>query len=354
MPTRTNSNHASLLTGVQPAAHGITGNWYWNGIADDELDDPAQLEVETLFTTIARQRPALVTVAAFAKAKLRTLFGAAPGRQAAPDVSWHPPDDDLYAARDAETMAGFRSLVAAHRPAFAVVAIAEVDGAGHRDGPRTASYWTAVANADRTIGTLIDDLQAAGRWEESVILVTADHGFDALRPDASGQIAAAAVAAGGAHVVADGGIAHVYAGPPGSLQATVTKARGHDGIAAVYARVPGTDAPALPADWHVDRPSMGDVVLVTRPGITFVSGPHDPTRRFRGNHGGPGERRVPLIVVGGYPGIGRVPGDAQLSVVDVAPTVARLLQLSLPRRIDGAPVAASDRGRVVTALVGGQ
>src|SRR5262245_7106547 len=31
MPTRTNPNHTSLLTGAQPAAHGITGNWYWNG-----------------------------------------------------------------------------------------------------------------------------------------------------------------------------------------------------------------------------------------------------------------------------------------------------------------------------------
>src|SRR5678815_4176541 len=37
MPTRTNPNHASLLTGVQPSAHGITGNYYWDGTAEREM-----------------------------------------------------------------------------------------------------------------------------------------------------------------------------------------------------------------------------------------------------------------------------------------------------------------------------
>src|SRR5687767_1784398 len=39
MPTRTNPNHASLLTGVQPSAHGITGNYYWDGVAEREMGD---------------------------------------------------------------------------------------------------------------------------------------------------------------------------------------------------------------------------------------------------------------------------------------------------------------------------
>jgi len=354
MPTRTNPNHASLLTGAQPAAHGITGNWYWTGIAERELGEPALLEVETLFTAIERQRPALTTVAAFAKAKLRHLFGAAPGRQTGPDVSWRPAEDDIYAARDEETMAGFRSLVQAHEPAFAVVALADVDGAGHRDGPGTASYWAAVGNADRLIGTLLDDLEAAGRWNRSVVLVTADHGFMALRAAPGDQIASAALAAGGAHVVADGGIAHVYAGAAGSLEGTIAAARRHAGIAAVYARLPRADVPGVPADWHVDHPRMGDLLLVARPGFTFVGGPQDPTRRFRGNHGGPGERRIPLVVVGGHPALSRAPSGARPSVADIAPTIARLLGLAPPRRLDGAPLAPAEGGHVLDELLGGE
>src|SRR5262249_55202397 len=30
MPTRTNPNHATLLTGLAPESHGITGNAYWD------------------------------------------------------------------------------------------------------------------------------------------------------------------------------------------------------------------------------------------------------------------------------------------------------------------------------------
>jgi len=354
MPTRTNPNHASLLTGTQSDAHGITGNWYWNGTAERELGDPALLEVETVFTAIARQRPALTTVTAFAKAKLRRLFGAAPGLQSGPDVSWQPAADDAYAASDAETMEGFRPLVRRYRPAFAVVALADVDAAGHRDGPGAPSYRAAVENVDRLIGTLLDDLRQGGRWDRSIVVVTADHGFDALLPTGRGRIAADAVVDGGAHMVADGGVAHVYAGSAASLEATIAKARLHPGVAAVYACTPRPDAPAPPADWHASHPRMGDVILVARSGFTFVSGRRDPTKWFRGNHGGPGERAVPLIVVGGYPALGRAASDLRPSAADVAPTIAALLGIEPPRRIDGAPVAALVRGRVLGELLGGQ
>src|SRR5262245_62070635 len=158
MPTRTNPNHASLLTGAQPSAHGVTGNYYWDGITEREMGEPTLLDVETIFTAIERQRPALTTVTAFAKGKLRHLFGPCPGRQSGPDFAWWTANDDLYAAPDEETMNGFRALVARYRPAFSIVAIAEVDAAGHQHGPDSEAYRAAVANADRQIGMLIDDL----------------------------------------------------------------------------------------------------------------------------------------------------------------------------------------------------
>src|SRR5689334_6047649 len=57
MPTRTNPNHVSLVTGVYPAAHGITGNSWWSRRADakvEKLDDAGAIEVETFFTVAAR------------------------------------------------------------------------------------------------------------------------------------------------------------------------------------------------------------------------------------------------------------------------------------------------------------
>src|SRR5881628_1502956 len=50
MPARTNPNHVTLVTGVYPEAHGITGNAYWSrtrGAPPEKLDDAALIEVET-------------------------------------------------------------------------------------------------------------------------------------------------------------------------------------------------------------------------------------------------------------------------------------------------------------------
>jgi len=39
-----------------------------------------------------------------------------------------------------------------------------------------ASYWNAVANADRRLGELIARLKAKGVWDETILIVTGDHG----------------------------------------------------------------------------------------------------------------------------------------------------------------------------------
>jgi len=354
MPTRTNPNHASLLTGVQPSAHGITGNYYWDGTAEREMGEASLLEVETIFTAVERQRPALTTVTAFAKGKLRHLFGMRPGRQTGPDFAWRPPNEDVYAATDDETMDGYRLLVGRYHPAFSIVALAGVDATGHGAGPDSDAYRNAVTNADRLIGLLIDDLVRTDRWDRSIVMVTADHGFDALLPGARGHIGPDAVVAGGAHFVADGGTAHVYAGHAGSLDATIAKASRHPGVATVYARAPRRGAPAPPAEWHATNPRMGDLILIARPGFTFIDGPQDRTCKFRGDHGGPGEIPIPLIIVGGHPALRKAPAGERASIVDVVPTVAQLLDVAPPRRIDGTPVAAPDAGRALSELLGGQ
>ena len=84
MPTRTDTNHVSLLTGTYAEAHGITGNAYWSRIPDaapGRLDAAELIAVETLFTVAETTQPSLVTLGAFSKPKLARLFAAAPDRQ---------------------------------------------------------------------------------------------------------------------------------------------------------------------------------------------------------------------------------------------------------------------------------
>src|SRR5262249_17821896 len=76
MPAGTNPTHVTLVTGVYADVHGIPGNAYGPrtpGVPPQKLEDPALIEVETLFTVAEETRPALATLAAFGKPKLARL-----------------------------------------------------------------------------------------------------------------------------------------------------------------------------------------------------------------------------------------------------------------------------------------
>jgi hypothetical protein len=367
MPARTNPNHVSLLTGTYAEAHGITGNSYLPRTAAAQaakLDAAALIEVETIFTVIESDRPQLVTAGVFGKPKLGRLFRAVPGRQRAPDVFWSS-DELPRAARDpatgysfdADTMGAALGRFAAREPDLAVINLADVDRTAHGYGPDSVERSRAVTGADAQIGRLVDDLVARGRWSRSILFVTADHGFTAIQ----GVVALGPVLAraGLTQVVpvADGGVEHLYAvgGDAASLLARAAAiAARTPGVAEVLARIPIAGAPLLAErhpGWHLDHERTGDLLLVAAPGRQFVD-PDDPVdARLRGNHGGPHDLRVPFVVSGGFPALRTAPpGSAAGRTVDVAPTIAALLGVRAPRRVDGTPVPAASAGQPLRGL----
>lgn len=368
MPARTNPNHVSLLTGTYAEAHGITGNSYLPrsaGAKPSKLDSAALIEVETLYTVIEGDARVLVTAGVFAKPKLGRLFTAVPGRQRAPDVLWTP--EELPAAKrdhatgysvDADTMGAALALFGEREPDLAVINLADVDRTAHGLGPDSAECAAAIAGADTAIGRLVDDLVARGRWARSVLFVTADHGFTAI--ERSGVVALGPIfaRAGLTDVVpvADGGVEHVYA-VGGDAAAVLPRAAAlaatTPGVAEVLARVPTVGVPALTdrhPDWHLDHERSGDLLLVAAPGRQFVD-PDDPVdARLRGNHGGPQDVRVPLVVSGGFPSLRAASDLSSPRTVDLAPTIAVLLGVRQPRRLDGSAVPAASAGKVLAPL----
>lgn len=75
VPSFTNPNNLSIVTGVPPKVHGICGNFFYDREADAEvmMNDPKFLRVDTIFKAMqaAGNRIAVVT----AKDKLRGLLG---------------------------------------------------------------------------------------------------------------------------------------------------------------------------------------------------------------------------------------------------------------------------------------
>ncbi|MBI2216309.1 MAG: phosphonoacetate hydrolase [Candidatus Rokubacteria bacterium] len=75
IPSFTNPNNLSIVTGAPPAVHGISGNYFWDPETGAEvmMNDPKYLRAETILAALAERgaRVAVVT----AKDKLRRLLG---------------------------------------------------------------------------------------------------------------------------------------------------------------------------------------------------------------------------------------------------------------------------------------
>src|SRR5207247_885612 len=65
VPSFTNPNNLSIVTGVSPAVHGISGNYFYDPATGQEvmMNDPKFLRCETLLAALSRAgaRPAVVT-----------------------------------------------------------------------------------------------------------------------------------------------------------------------------------------------------------------------------------------------------------------------------------------------------
>ncbi len=75
IPSFTNPNNLSIVTGTTPAVHGICGNYFWDPDARAEvmMNDPKYLRVGTLFAAFADAGAKVAVVTA--KDKLRELLG---------------------------------------------------------------------------------------------------------------------------------------------------------------------------------------------------------------------------------------------------------------------------------------
>lgn len=372
MPTRTNSNHATLLTGVEPEIHGVTGNAVWDRKARRvrKLGVAADLLTETTFTIARRVGRGLRTAAAVGKPKLGTMFSADGTRQNAPDELWDARnasdasrDEVTGYAYDATTLVAARSLVEHAGAEFLFVNLSDVDRVSHGSGPHSPQAAETRRRTDAALGSFLDWLSSRPDWPSTTVIVTADHGFDTMThpPIRFGDVLRKRGVLG-LTAVGDGGIGHVYleprtapARPDALLAAARRTALATPGIQeALYRRPNPVDGGAthtiatVHPDWHIDHERSGDLVLVTELGHQIVDGSAYEAD-LTGNHGGPAERAVPVIVVGGAP-IGSGEGCDDVSAADIGRTVQACLDLPEPQQLDRRAVPNAARGRILAGI----
>jgi len=339
VPTFTNPNNLSIVTGVPPSVHGICGNFFYDREADAEvmMNDPRYLRCGTVLAAFAAAgaRVAVVT----AKDKLRALLGhgldgicfsaeradqvtlAGNGIADATGLAGMPVPSVYSAALSEFVFAAGAALMDRERPDL--MYLSTTDYVQHKEAPGTPAANAFYAMIDRYMARM----QAAG----AVIGLTADHGMNA-KFDAAGSpdvvylqdVLDARLGAGLARVIlpitdpyvvhhgALGSFATVYLAP--SVSATAA--------AALVASLPGIDL-ALQRDdacarFELPPDRMGDLVVVSGRHVVIgtsvsrhdLSGLDAPLR----SHGGISEQKVPLLVNRRLQG---VPSDARLRNFDI-------------------------------------
>ncbi|MDD9266866.1 alkaline phosphatase family protein [Paenibacillus sp. GCM10023248] len=164
-PSNSGECWGSLLHGVTPERHRSHLHIQHNA------NYPAGSPVPSLFDMLCTARPGSV-MASFVSWK-PILTGII---EDVPDISkFSAPDEELVPAVTAyiRTNPGLQLLF---------VQLDDADAAGHRHGYGSPDHLQAISRADRQIGDISRALLEAGMLEDSLIIVTTDHGGGGLDP----------------------------------------------------------------------------------------------------------------------------------------------------------------------------
>jgi predicted AlkP superfamily pyrophosphatase or phosphodiesterase len=165
IPTVSAPNWASMIMGAGPAQHGVTSNeWRADKFEIAPVCTGSEAIFPTIFGLLRQQRPEAVIGIFHDWDGFGHLF-----ERKAPDVV-------VDAASPAEALNRAGDFIVSRRPTLTFIHLDDVDHAGHNHGWLSPPYDDAIREADRLIGQLIEKLTAAKLLDETVLLVTADHG----------------------------------------------------------------------------------------------------------------------------------------------------------------------------------
>jgi phosphonoacetate hydrolase len=299
MPAFTNPNNVSIVTGVPPSVHGISGNFFLDRGTRQAvmMNDSSFLRAPTILAAFARAGAKVVAITA--KDKLRTLVGA--GLDAC--ISAEREGQPVYSAQLSEHVLR-RGVELMRSSAPDLMYLSTSDYVQHAHAPGSADANRFYRAIDEHLG----ELDRLG----STLVVTADHGMRA-KTDASGRPRIVFLqrlldewfGAGAATVILPitdpyvahhgslGSFATAYLDDAADRATAMRRLRDVPGVEAVLDHDTACAAFELTADRVGDLivTSDADHVLGTRPEDHDLSALHGPLR----SHGGLAEREVPLL-----------------------------------------------------------
>lgn len=322
IPTTTNTNNTSIVTGVPPAIHGINGNYYLDAETGEEImvTDARRLRCGTILGAVSKAgvQTAVVTAKdkllkvlayemdgiAFSSEQPNTADLSAVGASSGEELVGRGKPDQYSADLSLFALDAGLKLLAAARPGLMYLSTS--DYVQHKYQPGDVESDAFHAEVDRRVARMIE--------LGATVALTADHGMaDKAATDGQPNVVYAEDAlngkfgAGSVRVIcpiadpfvrhhgALGGFVRVHLQRPGDIKAMMTYARSLPGVELVLDKATVCERFQLPPDREGDFAIFTDRATV----IGARREDHDLSalgdHRLR-SHGGIGEQRVPFIV----------------------------------------------------------
>jgi phosphonoacetate hydrolase len=340
LPSLTNVNHISLLTGTYPARHGLSTNFYYDrGTRTDVFMEQVSFVQEPLVFErfkAAGWSTALVT----AKEKLTKLLRR--GLDACVDMKTHPAAHRAAAGAPPEifsldinlwVLRMAREVAVRDRPDFLYVAT--TDYPQHMLAPEEPAMQRYLEASDEALGRLLD----AYDLDETLVVLTADHGMNAKHRSVSPVrvLGEAGIPTHGVPLIRDGLYAHhrdlggalyLYFDDPARARAARAVLEGTPGLEEV---VPNAEA----GRDHLPPERVGDLICWAARDVAlgvWDDGPASRTESGLRSHGSKHEQRIPMLIAG--PGVRPGAEIRQGRTIDLMPTLCRLTGLDAGR-VDG-------------------
>ena len=370
-PTVTWPNHTTLITGVNASAHQVMANGLITFPADGSAPEVKPwtpkdelVHARTLYDALAEKGMStgqVDWVAIYAAKHVQWTFAEQPDpdgaiardliaqglvtrEQVAEFGDWRS-EQSSPAWRDQIWTDAAIDILTRHTPNLLLFHLLQTDSLQHGYGALSPPAYAAFADADANIARLIDAARKANLLDRITFIVASDHGFTNYTHVIHPNVALVrqnllqmekGSYRGDVWTVPEGGEASLYIRDHAKRASLAPKLKAYfeklPGIAAVYS---GDEAKRLGLPLPGSSSQAPDLYLLPQPGYAFMEGTNEPlitdVAPARGGHGylnTDADMQALFIASGAH--IRRGVELGAISNLSVAPTIAKLLDVSLP------------------------
>lgn len=357
-PTVTWPNHTAMVTGVRADEHGLLANGTikrtgtWPPVKVDPMVVKEQMvKAPTIYDVAHRAGRTTAHVDWVAIEKAPTITWAfrewagldgpleqemvKNGALTADDLESFSRANIVF--RDQIWTKAGAYLIRKHQPDLLLFHLLTGDSEQHAYGPDTLAARTAFAFLDSCVEKLVAAVENAGMAAHTTFLIVSDHGFKAytkqIKPNAALKAAGLDKQV---FVLPEGGTAFVYMEPVSDAAKLVPLVRkALEGVEGID-RIAGVeDYPALGLPNPDKDPQFGHLLLAAKDGYSFSGATGGPVTaevpQQGGSHGylASESDMNPVFIASGY-GVRKGVQLGTVSNIDIAPTIAKLLGLTIP------------------------